>query len=248
MKKSFLIVFTAALMAVFFSCSSKEYKIGDIVMTNGSVLSVEEYKSYSGNEKPVAVIFSTTGAYLEQNSSRVLGVGLYGAKEPLRFAKPDSDGDNTNMLHNRADVISQDYDVVSGVYQNQGFVGDLDGFDSWKDVLEHDTDAANGMSEIYPAYNFAINYGSTNKCKKFDNKKWYLPSIAELYELYTVLPVVNESIEACGGDKIKNAVWSSSQTLYRKNVEFHVNMSNGEVTEAFKDAQANVRSVYRFAK
>ena len=52
-----------AIATVFISCGgSRAYHVGDIIMSDGNVFSKDGYASYKGNAKPVAVIFSVTGA------------------------------------------------------------------------------------------------------------------------------------------------------------------------------------------
>ena len=88
---------------LFFSCSKqKEYHLYDIVLSDGSVLNVNDYQSYSGKAKPMAVIFSLTGASSEEKA-RVIGVGLYGESDGgIVFTEDGSFGDNTNFIFNQA--------------------------------------------------------------------------------------------------------------------------------------------------
>ncbi len=232
---------------LFCSCSKKQYHVGDIVMSDGTVLSKEDYSSYKGKEKPVAVIFTVNGVQ-KGDSKRVIGVGLFESKSIVSFAQDNSSGDNTNFLFNRTYVINQKFDSSTGFYTNDGFSGDIDGEDSWKNVSRRDKTAKKNMYSVYPAYAFAENYGINQKCGKFDSTDWYLPTVAELYEMFENKSLLNEVIELCGGDALDHRIWSCSQDYYMKDVQLLLDMETGEVRKSFKDSQAHVRSVYCFAE
>lgn len=236
-----------ALCCFFFSsCAKKEYHVGDIVMSGGSVLSKEKFLSYKGSEKPVAVIFTVSGVQTK-DSKRVIGVGLFESAETISFAEDSSTGDNTNFLFNRTYVINQKFDISTGTYTNEGFAGDIDGEDSWKNVKRRDKTAKENMYSVYPAYAFAENYGISKKCGKFDTTDWYLPTAAELYEMFENKNLLNEVISACGGNELDHRIWSCSQDYYMKDIQLLIDMETGEIRRAFKDSKAHVRSVYCFA-
>lgn len=235
-----------AFCLLFSSCAKKEYHVGDIVMSDGTVLSKEKFLSYKGRENPVAVIFTVSGVQ-SKDSKRVIGVGLFEAESSVSFAEDSSTGDNTNFLFNRTYVINQKFDISTGTYKNEGFAGDIDGEDSWKNVKRRDKTAKENMYSVYPAYAFAENYGTSQKCGKFNSTEWYLPTAAELYEMFENKAILNDAISACGGNKLDHRVWSCSQDFYMKDVQLLVDMETGEVRRAFKDSKAHARSVYCFA-
>lgn len=244
--KKIIFAICVASCVLFSSCAKKQYHVGDIVMSDGSVLSKESYLSYKGKEKPVAVIFTVNGVQ-KGDLKRVIGVGLFESDGIISFAQDNSSGDNTNFLFNRAYVINQKFDSSTGFYTNEGFSGDIDGEDSWKNVKRRDKTAKENMYSVYPAYAFAENYGINKKCGKFESTDWYLPSVAELYEMFENKSLLNEVIEACGGNELDHRIWSSSQDYYMKDIQLILDMETGEVRKAFKDSQAHVRSVYCFA-
>ena len=239
---SALILFLGFL-SLFFSCSKqKEYYLYDIVLSDGSVLNVNDYQSYSGKAKPMAVIFSLTGASSEEKE-RVIGVGLYGEPDGgIAFTEDGSFGDNTNFIFNQSAVLEQEMDFATLKFTNSGFVGALDGRKSFDNVSRRDKNAINS---VYPAFSFAEEYGKNFCYNKFKDG-WYLPSIAELYELFINIDEVNEVIELLGGDKIQNETWSSSQVYKHRDGQYLLDMNTGEVQISFKDIKAHVRSVYCF--
>ena len=187
--KQIAFVILGACCVIFSSCAKKQYHVGDIVMSDGTVVSKDSYISYKGKEKPVAVIFTVNGVQ-KGDSKRVIGVGLFESGSIISFAEDNS---------------------------------------------------------VYPAYAFAENYGINQKCGKFDSTDWYLPTVAELYEMFENKALLNDVIEVCGGNKLDHRIWSCSQDYYMKDVQLLLDMETGEVRKAFKDSQAHVRSVYCFA-
>ena len=231
---------------LFFSCSKqKEYHLYDVVLSDGSVLNVSDYQSYSGKAKPMAVIFSLTGASSEEKV-RVIGVGLYGEPDGgIAFTEDGSFGDNTNFIFNQSAVLEQEMDFATLKFTNSGFVGALDGRKSFDNVSRRDKNARKKIHSIYPAFSFAEEYGKNFSYKRYKDG-WYLPSIAELYELFINIDEVNGVIELLGGDKIQNETWSSSQVYKHRDGQYLLDMNTGEVQISFKDIKAHVRSVYCF--
>ena len=148
--KQIVFVILGVCCVLFNSCAKKQYQIGDIVMSDGTVVSKDSYLSYKGKEKPVAVIFTVNGVQ-KGDSKRVIGVGLFESDSIVSFAEDNSSGDNTNFLFNRAYVINQRFDSSTGFYINDGFSGDIDGEDSWKNVSRRDKTAKENMYSVYPA-------------------------------------------------------------------------------------------------
>ena len=250
MKKNLLtvsaLILSLGFLSLFFSCSKqKEYHLYDIVLSDGSVLNVNDYQSYSGKGKPMAIIFSLTGASSEEKV-RVIGVGLYGEPDGgIAFTEDGSFGDNTNFIFNQSAVLEQEMDFATLKFTNSGFVGALDGRKSFDNVSRCDKNARKQIHSIYPTYSFAEEYGKNFSYKRYKDG-WYLPSIAELYELFKNIYEVNEVIELLGGDKIQNETWSSSQVYKHRDGQYLLDMNTGEVQISFKDIKAHVRSVYCF--
>ena len=216
-----------------FACSNKTvYNVGDIVMDDGTVMAAADLESYDGAAKPMAVIFSVTGGDHE-NSSRVLGVGLKASKG-LAFAPEGSTGHETNVLANYSIVTAQEYNITDGVFYNEGFLGLLDGRNTWKNVSKYDANAK-GSFDGYPAYNYAVNYGADNGFTKF-KKGWYLPTASEA-----------AALSKCKMPDFPDIIWTSSQSYGAKNTCSVVDLNNGYVEVGCKELQFGVCSIYCFA-
>lgn len=95
------------------------------------------------------------------------------------------------------------------------FAGDLDGSDNWAEICAVDPEGTQVPATNYPAFNFANTYGTTAELTGTDYENgWYVPSIAELYEVYKNKKVIQTSLNAAGGFTIGTSIyWSSSQSV-----------------------------------
>ncbi len=228
-----IIIFTLGLAA----CSNKTvYHVGDIVMDDGAVMTAAGLESYDGKAKPMAVIFSLTGGDHE-NSSRVLGVGLK-SKKALAFSPEGAKGHDINFLENYSIVTAQEYNITDGFFYNQGFLGLLDGRNTWKNVAKYDSDAKESFAG-YPAYNYAVNYGLINGFSKYQ-KGWYLPTASEAVAL-------SAALSECHIPDLPAIIWTSSQSYGAKNTCAVVDLSNGYVEVGCKEREFGVGSIYCFA-
>ena len=118
----------------------------------------------------------------------------------------------------------------SGAVLVATFSGDTDGSDNWEYVKSIDTEAT---ITNYPAFNYAATYGTTNSLTGEYQDGWYLPSIAELAEVYKNKEKLNKVLIALGTDKadvIKAAdYWSSSQDATHFKLVWLVGFYDGNI-------------------
>ena len=230
--KGLLVIIIFSL--TFFACGNKPvYHVGDIVMEDGSLLTSAELESYEGSARPMAIIFSVTGGEHE-NSSRVLGVGLKASKG-LAFAPEGSKGNGINVMENYSIVSAQDFNITDGVFYNEGFLGLLDGRNTWKNVAKYDSEAKDSFAG-YPAYKYAVNYGIDNGFTKF-KKGWYLPTASEAVAL-----------SRCNIPDLPEIIWTSSQSYGAKNACSVVDLGKSYVEVGHKELAFGVCSIYCFAE
>ena len=100
------------------------------------------------------------------------------------------------------------------------FTGDRNGSDNLEQIEAFDGVDDTATTENYPAFYFAKNYSdtATNIAGTDYESGWYLPSIAELFQIYANGKGENKVFdidavsEALGGDKFDtDFYWSSSQ-------------------------------------
>lgn len=169
--KHLLKVITGVLlgMAVFFlfnSCkTSQKYSVGDIVFESGKVISRKKIQKYKGSEKPVAVIFSTDGAYSETGEKRILAVSLYSSAEKYSFENYNVDITLENVRHNAIDVVNQKFNESTGCYENDGFIGSHDGRNLFYNFTKAQKDNIGAYSDRFPAWKEAGEYGTNHNLK-----------------------------------------------------------------------------------
>ena len=150
--------------------------VGKIVLNNGMVVSNTASLSTAMKEMAIAVIFyKGTGLNNSGYSQRILGIGLNKTKGPL--FKDGADGIGTTL----GTAVSKS--VIDG---NITFTGTLDGSGNSNIIKNAVSDWSNRQT-YYPALYYAENYktveGSHVSGTDYENG-WYIPSIAELYQLY----------------------------------------------------------------
>ncbi|MCR4949419.1 MAG: hypothetical protein K6A15_09710 [Treponema sp.] len=206
-------------------CFFKHYRLFIFILYDGTVIVPSDFDNYEGKAKPMAVIFSTTGGHKEE-SSRVLGLGLI-PSEPLVFTPQESKGFITNILANQTMIVAPEFSISEGQYNNEVFFGLIDGRQSWKNIGLYDSKAKKSFAD-YPAYDYAVNYGSNNNFAKF-KKGWYLPTASEAYELAENNELIQASLKKCGAADLQTIIWTSSQCYGAQENEFVVAVRIGEV-------------------
>lgn len=157
-------------------------------------------KNYTGSDldelksKAIAVIFRADTA-----SKKALGVGLKHNRSGLAWCTSDANANNKNIKTIQC--------PASGDAGNLTFTGDTDGSDNLEQIasflttagLENDTTDASK----YPAFYFAKNYKNTatNLEAAYENG-WYLPTVAELFDIWKVKATVDAASSFCGGSRL----------------------------------------------
>ncbi|WP_022932634.1 DUF1566 domain-containing protein [Treponema bryantii] len=234
--------------------NSEQKEVGDIVFNDGSAMPYTTFTSLdtsAKNEKKakaIALIFyrgtglnsdiltnyeTATWTTNTSTTSRTLGVGLKHNKSGLAWCTNDA------YLYNH-DIIT----IQCNPNENTGsytFTRDKNGSDNRLDVFSWE-----GNREKYPAFCFSQPYATTTVTNIPADSGfaggWYLPSIAELYQIYACRSDttngfdIDAASEALGGDKFENSLyWSSSQDSSFLTRSWILNFSTGRVAETNKD-------------
>ena len=198
--------------------TDKCYEVGDIILKDGSKVSVNDVKS--SNSSPIGVIASVL-----YGGGVGKAIGLQKSSTSVKWAPDGSTGYKTNFVGIQAEVSGS----ISSGYT---FAGDLDGSDNWEYVRSVDPEGCGYASTNYPVFNYANNYVRTGTIY---GKGWYVPSIAELYDVYLNREVVQISLTAAGGfDLGTSYYWSSSQNPSYDDSVYQVYFSNGSVSRFLK--------------
>ena len=247
--------------------------VGDIVFNDGSATPYTSGLTLTDSQKAsaIAIIFYKgtglnsdiyKGADEDGNAvwdtgdtttSRTLGIGL--KHESQAAWCPYGDG----VLN-----ITTIQCTANGNAGNMSFIGDRNGSDNFEQIAAFEYVEDTETEEYYPAFYFAKNYkeqkiGDETESRivsgsEYENG-WYLPSIAELFEIYksrqTLINGVNLDtvIECCGGDNFPGYFyWSSSQFYSDDGYSFYAyrcNVDSGKCGKWDKNKAAGSVCVVR---
>ena len=205
-----------------------EKEVGVIVLKDGTYRTKETYRKIDPANPPVAVIAGKL-------NGKHLGIALHIGKY-LRWAKEDSTGHCTKF----EDIVCEPSEYGEGSAATSTFAGDTDGSDNWGYIKSIDSAGTADAAKNYPAFNWVQQYNT----KYGTNIAWYMPSIAELCEVYKNRDPINVSLEAIhnlsGGSAYADTslgtdwYWSSSQYSDSNYLAWTVNLDNNKVDNRAK--------------
>lgn len=194
--------------------------VGDIVFNDGSATPYTAELTLSDEQKDaaIAVIFKVDGG-------KTLGVGLKHNRSVLAWCTDYANAYNTNIKTIQC--------PATGSAGNLTFTDDTDGSDNLEQIasflatagLADDTTDASK----YPAFYFAKNYKNTatNLGAAYGNG-WYLPTVAELFDIWKVKATVDAASSLCGGSQFGDSYyWSSSQYAFGDYGAYVLNFGSG---------------------
>lgn len=175
--------------------------VGDIIYTDGTTSSKDA--ELTSGKTPVAVVagFNENGV--------MFGLGLKQSSSSLMWAPENTTGCSTKFTG----IIAYSDRTGIGCGSIATITGDKDGSDNWEYVKSIDPEGTAAAETNYPAFNFAATYAATAGITGEFAEGWYMPSIAELCELYKNKDILNTSLSKCGGTTFGyRYYWSSSQS------------------------------------
>ena len=188
--------------------SVNSYEVGDIILTDGSKVSVANVATYTidENNKPIGVVAMITDVYRVPTPKVI---GLQESASSLKWAPKDTTGYNTKFTN----IVCTPSTTGSGAVSRATFTGDTDGSDNWAEICTVDPEGTKDAATNYPIFNFANTYGTTVGLTGTGYESgWYVPSIAELCEVYKNKEVIQTSLTKANGFNFgTSAYWSSSQ-------------------------------------
>ena len=210
------------------------YTVGKIVLADKTVVDKDSY-AIDSNNPPVGIICGS-------NSYKVpLMIALHTSDSGLVWAKDGSTGYTTKF----EGIICKPSQTGSGAAETATFTGDTDGSDNWEYIKSIDPAGAADAAENYPAFQWVNTYNETYKTqlgeKRFD---WYMPSLAELCEVYKNRTAINASLAKISSLNSSYAdaslgtlwYWSSSQYSVNYYIAWFVYFSEGFVGSDIKDS------------
>lgn len=226
--------------------------VGDIIFNDGSATSYASIKGRLSNDNEtgtkitkaeqdaaIAVVFFIGNGLNNDNSKtdRVLGVGLKHNRNGLKWCKYNSEKDKANAYSENITLIQCSTDGNAGKLV---FKGTKDGSKNLEQIGQYMI--AKNMNDDtsdydnYPAFAYAKNYSSYASNLEAFTSDWYLPSAAELFELWSRKETVDAAIEMCGGDKLGTSYyWTSSQYPSIDNNAYYMDFYYGDSVIGYKD-------------
>ena len=209
------------------------YTVGKIVLADKTVKSKDEYTAIDSSNPPVAIICGING----YGAPRM--IALHTSVSNLMWAKNGSTGYNTKF----EGIICTPSQTGNGAAETATFEGDIDGSDNWEYIKAVDPAGAADAATNYPAFHWVNTYNTTYAAKLGSARpSWYMPSLAELCEVYKNREAINESLAKIHG--LNNAYadsnldtswyWSSSQGSYYSYYAWEVNVGGGNVVSISK--------------
>lgn len=243
--KAFAVMAIMAACAFFVGCAdpssaggssySVKYAVGDIILNDGSKVNYETAKNYTGSDldglksKAIAVIFKVDGG-------KALGVGLKHNRSGLAWCTSDAKAYDKNIETIKC--------PASGDAGNLSFTDDTDGSDNLEQIASFltekgltDDTTGTDADKRYPAFYFAKNYKTTatNLTSAYENG-WYLPTVAELFDIWKVKATVDGASGLCGGSQFGDSYyWSSSQHASSDKTAYLLSFYDGDWGNYLKD-------------
>ena len=219
--------------------SVASYEIGDIILTNGTKVSVNDVAIYTidENNKPIGVVAMISDIY-GVPTPKVIGLQMTASR--LMWAPNNTTGYNTKFTN----IVCEPSKIgSSGTALTATFTGDTDGSDNWEEICAVDPEGTADAATNYPIFNFANTYGTTAGLTDTDYENgWYVPSLAELCEVYKNKEVIQTSLTKAGGFTLESSdYWSSSQSSpYSNFIVYQLYCYSGALSTISKDDDSNV--------
>ena len=214
--------------------AEKCFVVGDVLLTDGTRIKAENAQYGSPSGKTFAVIVSAP-----YGGATGKAIGLQKSERDLLWASRGTTGCNTNFTN----IVCKPSELYEGAALTATFTGDTEGSDNWAEICAVDPEGTADAATNYPAFNFANTYGATAGLTGTDYENgWYVPSLAELCEVYRNKDVIQTSFTKAGGFNLsKGDYWSSSQYASYDSSAYEVDyLSSGRVYSCYKGNVSNV--------
>ena len=208
-----------------FNVQAFAYSDGDILLNDGTVIHYDANNlTFTDKQKAKAVGV----LYCDEYGVPAGWLGLHNSSDSLTtyaWAKANTFGYTTNFT----DIICSQKTSGSSTF----FAGDTDGKDNWEYICDMYPVATAEAATNFPAFDYVNKYASTFGLTGEYASGWYMPSIAELYNIYKCVIVLNKVIKALGGTELTLATnyyyWSSSQSDSASSQAHYINLYHGTV-------------------
>ncbi|WP_257225387.1 hypothetical protein [Treponema parvum] len=212
----------------------KDYSLwtpGKIVLADKTLSDKDGFTLHTANP-PIAVVCG------KNVYDAAIGVALHKSPPRLVWAKGRTVGYNTKF----EGIVCTPSEWGIGAAWTAAFTGDTDGSDNWDYICSVDPEGTADAAVNYPAFDWVNNYNTTYEAWLGSARpSWYMPSIAELCQVYKNKKAINASLSEiwahnpayADSELRKYWYWSSSNS---SNISAnYVSFSNGKISGNHKD-------------
>jgi len=202
------------------------YTVGKIVLADKTPKSKDDYTAITPTNPPVGIICGD-----RYGVPRMIALHTGGN---LQWAAYKTTGYNTYFKG----IICTPSQTGVGAAQTATFTDDSDGSDNWEYIKAVDPAGAADAATNYPAFDWVNQYNTQYVAQLGGtNFAWYMPSLAELCEVYKNRETINTSLEKIHGLNNSYAdstlgdssYWSSSQSSVNTMYAWKVYLYSGFV-------------------
>ncbi|EPF25673.1 hypothetical protein HMPREF1221_02227 [Treponema socranskii subsp. paredis ATCC 35535] len=226
----------------------KDYSLwtpGKIVLADNTAVDKDGFTAVDPGNPPVAVVCGTNvyGA--------AIGVALHKGNS-FQWAQSGTTGYKTKF---EGIVCTPSVYNQNGAALTAAFTGDEDGSDNWDYICSTDPEGTANAAVNYPAFDWVLKYNTAYEAQLGSARPaWYMPSIAELCQVYKNKEAVNESLLKISGldSDYANAslgtgwYWSSSQNSYNDISAWRAAFGSGYLNNSVKNDNDNVCCIAGF--
>ena len=215
---------------IVFSDGSATPYASELTLTDdqkAKAIAVIFYVGTEVNDDKYVSVFGSGWWVPDNTTVRTLGVGLSQSQSFLEWCTTSANAYDTNIktiICTPSSTDEPDTITFSSHYKNGSTNFSKIGSYLFFPIDPESGTGSTGVINVkaddtadeakYPAFHFAKNYANQEGSHVSGTsyaEGWYIPSIAELFELYKVKATVNQAVTLCSGTKLESIYWSSSQ-------------------------------------
>ena len=227
----------------------KDYSLwtpGKIVLADNTAVDKDGFTAVDPGNPPVAVVCG------KNVYGAAIGVALHKGNS-FQWAQSGTTGYKTKF---EGIVCTPSVYNQNGAALTAAFTGDEDGSDNWDYICSADPEGTANAAVNYPAFDWVLKYNTAYEAQLGSARRaWYMPSIAELCQVYKNKEAVNESLLKINGSASSYAdaslgtgwYWSSSQKSYYNENAWLADFGSGYVNyDFYKNRSFNVCCIAGF--
>lgn len=185
-------------------------EIGDIILENGLFVSANDYNSDTYEAKPVGLVIRK-----KTDTAPALMIGLNYQMSGKQWCT------------SKAKAYDQ---TIEELFSDKLTDGSL----AW-DIIKKKFDDTNNL-DLYPAWKWCLNYGSTYAPDSQFSEDWYIPTISEAQEMIENKSLINTNMSRIGGSNFQNCwFWTCTQSKSNSYTIDGIYPSDNTINNSSKD-------------